>query len=538
MLGLCAVFVFVIFSVAARFRVLYKDDWDWVAPLLLHARLRDYALLGGNEHIIIIPRVLMWLDHRMNGLPGPLMWSVGLGCYLFTALVLVEHVWRRSGLPSVTARALAGAILSLLFFTYQLQVFLLPAGITIPLATALAVGAMLAIIEASRHATQGRQTAWRLLSAALAVAAILTSGQGLAVPFALAAIVLASRGPQVRPVLVGLAVCTALTLWLYARSTGARTPSFDAESLALITAFGLAFFAGPVSYGSVAVGVLVGAGALAAGIFESYVVFRKGRASNDCQLFCVGLIAFVAITAALTAMARAHSGVAQASQSRYALHAMLFLSAVLALWTIRMSESFAGQQRLRAALAVAVVFSAAALPIDLFVGAVWWAKAQNARAADLALRVGVPDFEWIRTLHPVPARPYEWSRAIQVSTPTGSSPPSETTTRRCEGDIRLQSMEAGRFFRMSGHLAAPSGATIVLQDSAGTVRGFAERAPLVDVPDPTYGQVIAAVWRAVRNRRFQDAEWFGFMQPGAGPPYRAVAIESGTAICSVSVSAL
>jgi hypothetical protein len=537
-IGILFAFIFLFFSVTARFRVLYKDDWDWVAPLLLHTRLRDYVFLGGNEHIIVLPRVLMWLEYRTSGLPGPLMWAVGLGCYLLTALTLVEHEWRRAALPPAIARAAAGATLSLLFFTYQLQVFLSPAGITVPLVVALAVGAMLAVIQGNRRSERGTHAAWWLLAAAFVVAAILTSGQGLAVPFALAALVLTARGPRVVPQLVGVVAFTIGAVWYYAHATGAHAPSYDAHSVALATLFGAAFFAGPVSYGSVVAGVLVGTAALAAGMNEAYFVVRRGRRSSDCQLLCLGIIVFVLFTAAMTALARAPFGVAQASQSRYALFAMLHLSAVLALWTIRMSESPVGQRRLRAAALGALVLMVAALPMTLFVGAVWWAKAQNARTAALALRVHVPDFEWIRTLHPDPARPYEWSRAIPSSGPMGSSPATSTSLPQCQGDIRLQPMDAAGFFRISGRVTAPSGQTIVLQDNSGTIRGLAEPAPVINLPDPTYGQVIAAVWSAIRRGRFHEPEWFGFAQRGTGPPYRALAIENGSAICSVSVSGL
>ena len=81
---------------------------------------------------------------------------------------------------------------------------------------------------------------------------------------------------------------------------------------------------------------------------------------------------------------------------------------------------------------------------------------------------------------------------------------------------------------MSGRPAAPAGATIFLQDDAGTIRGRAEPAPIVSTPDPTYGQVIAAVWLAMRRGRLHEPEWFGFAQPGTGPPYRAFVMDKGS----------
>jgi hypothetical protein len=536
-LGTCFAAIFLVFSFTARFRVLYKDDWDWVAPLLVRMRFSDYVFLGGNEHIILIPRILMWWDHHLNGLPGPLMWAAGMGSYLLTSIVILEHQWRRSDLPPIVARAATGATLALLFFTYQLQVFLSPAGVTIPLVVALSLAALVSTIRAVRQAEHGQAWWWYAAAGVCAVASILTSGQGLAAPFALIAIILVVRGIRVGSLTIGLGLCAAV-VWLYVRTTGVHAPAVDLYSAVVVTSFGLAFLAGPVSYASVTIGVLSGAAALAAGIREASVVVRRGRASSDCQLLCLGLMVFVLITAALTAMARAHFGVAQASQSRYALFAMLYLSAALTLWTIRMLESQAGRRRFHNASIIAIGLMVIALPIDLFVGTVWWAKAENARAAARALQVRVQDFEWIRTLHPNPSRPYELSRLIETSGPEASPLATPGSLPRCPGDIRLQPMDGGRFFRIRGHLAGSSASTLRLQDNSGATRGLAGRAPVVNVPDPTYGQVIAAVWHGILRGRLHEGEWLGFALPGAGPPYRAVVSEQGTILCAAPVAVL
>jgi hypothetical protein len=271
---------------------------------------------------------------------------------------------------------------------------------------------------------------------------------------------------------------------------------------------------------------------------EASVVIRRGRASSDCQLLCFGIMVFVLMTAALTAMARANFGVAQASQSRYALFAMLYLAAAFTLWTIRAFESQPGERRFRNVSVVAIALLVAGLPVDVFVGTVWWAKAENARAAARALQVRVPDFEWIRTLHPDPHRPYELSRLIERSSPTASSLAATGSVARCQGDIRLQPMDGGRFFRILGQLPRASAPTLVLQDMSGATRGTAERAPIVNVPDPTYGQVIGAVWRGVLRGRLHEEQWLGFALPGSGPPYRAVVSEHGMATCDALVPVL
>jgi hypothetical protein len=545
--------VFLVFAAAARFRVLYKDDWDWIVPLLKHVRFSDYVSYVANEHIGVVPRALMWLDHRLEGGPGPLTWAVGLGGYLLTVATLVGHEYRRADLPLSTARSLAGTTLSLLFFTYDLQVFLSPAGVTIPLAIVLAVGAITAMIHASRRFDRGTGATWWLLAAAgLATGSILSSGQGLATPFVLVALALVARAPRAVPVSIAFLAGSIVTVWLYVRAAGIQIHSTDGHSIGRLIVFGLAFLGGPVSYGSVAAGALLGAAALATGLNEAFLVARRGRTASSCQLLCVGIVVFVLLNAGMTTMARAQLGVAQAAQSRYSLFAMLHLSAVLALWTIRMSESPAGQRRIRAVYAFVLVLMAAALPIDLFVGAVWWAKAENARTATLALRVQVPDLEWIRTLHPDPARLHEWSRLGIGVDPIGSFPvgsdgllPHPAAPRSlswCRGELSLEGEPnreygtAGQFFRMSGELRAPPAALVILEDNRDAVQGLAQRVPIVSVPDPSYAQVIAAVWRFVRQGGRRKPEWFGFAQPGAGPPYHAFVIDEGHAVCEETVA--
>jgi hypothetical protein len=543
-LGFLFAGVFIIFAVTARFLVLYKDDWDWIVPLFMHVRFGDYVSYVANEHIGTVPRAVMWLDARLTGAPGLLTWAVGLVCYLLTAATLVGHEYCRADLPLSTARAVAGTTLSLLFFTYHLQLFLSPAGVTFPIAIALAVGAMIGMIQAGRRLERGtRATWWLLVAACSAIGSTLSSGQGLATPFVLVVLVLAAQTPRALPVSIAFLAGAIATVWLYARLAGVHVPSTNAHTIAGLLLFGLAFFGGPVSYGSVTAGALLGTVALAMGLNEASFVARRGRASSDCQRLCLGILVFVLLTAAMTATARAHLGAAQAAQSRYALFAMLYLSAVLALWTIRMSESPPGRRRIRIAYAVSLVLVAAALPIDLFVGAVWWAKTENARTATLALRVQVPDFEWIRTLHPDPARLVEWSRLGIGVDPIGPLPAGSGSARPqpdpsrslpwCQGELHLQPITAGRFFRLSGQLSVPPTATtVLLEDHLGVIRGVAQRAPIVSVPDPSYGQVIAAVWHVMWQHGRHTPEWFGFARPGDGPPYHAFVMDEGRAVCA------
>ena len=65
-------------------------------------------------------------------------------------------------------------------------------------------------------------------------------------------------------------------------------------------------------------------------------------------------------------------------------------------------------------MAAAAVLTTGALLVQIFVGLVWAAKADNLRAAALALETGVDDEEWVSTLHPLTAVIYT-TRALLVA---------------------------------------------------------------------------------------------------------------------------
>src|ERR1700730_15610344 len=78
----------------------------------------------------------------------------------------------------------------------------------------------------------------------------------------------------------------------------------------------------------------------------------------------------------------------------------------------------------------------------------------------------------------------------------------------------------------------PTATAVLLEDHLGVIRGVAQRAPIVSVPDPSYGQVIAAVWHVMWQHGRHTPEWFGFARPGAGPPYHAFSMDEGRAVCA------
>ena len=120
-LGACFAATFVAAAFLARFRVPYRDDWDWIAWRLDGPITLRRLLIPHNEHLIPLPRLILAAQFSLEKSRNDLMFAACLGALLGTsALVLNEarkHPW-----PSNADRLIAiGAGLALLLFNWQLQ---------------------------------------------------------------------------------------------------------------------------------------------------------------------------------------------------------------------------------------------------------------------------------------------------------------------------------------------------------------------------------------------------------------------------------
>ena len=75
--GWIFVALFAYYSVRAKFSIPYVDDWSWLASL------QDHPWTTGlwsphNEHVIVIPRLLVWLDFWIWGWPGYVTLAAGV----------------------------------------------------------------------------------------------------------------------------------------------------------------------------------------------------------------------------------------------------------------------------------------------------------------------------------------------------------------------------------------------------------------------------------------------------------------------------
>ena len=57
-LGLAVLAVFIFFSIAARFTVPYRDDWDWLNAILTTPMSLRGLFTPHNEHVIPLARII------------------------------------------------------------------------------------------------------------------------------------------------------------------------------------------------------------------------------------------------------------------------------------------------------------------------------------------------------------------------------------------------------------------------------------------------------------------------------------------------
>src|SRR5688572_18632747 len=139
LLGLTYAAVFIFFAFRARFTVPYGDDWPWLTSLQ-DAPFTKALWQTHNEHIIVIPRLLLWLDFFLWGWPGY--------ATLFAALLSHATIAGVLALYSVADRSrqeallLIGSVLVLTFLTYALQGAVFPGSVLFPLVAAFSTSSI------------------------------------------------------------------------------------------------------------------------------------------------------------------------------------------------------------------------------------------------------------------------------------------------------------------------------------------------------------------------------------------------------------
>jgi hypothetical protein len=536
-LGLAMAVAFVAFSVAARFTVPYRDDWDWLLSLLSQPMTVRSLFAPHNEHIIPLARLLHAAQYKLEGSQGILLFSVAVMAQLSTGCVFCGETAARW--TERTRLFVIGVVCTLLFSTFQLQSIVFPAAILFPLVQCFAVIAFSASLTAD---LRPRPRRLRTCAAALAtVAAILTTTNGFAVPVIVAA--LAWREGR-RRTAVGFGVVALGCAIGYAILVGApwhdgppaAGQQWALRSAAAMAAYFLTFYGSALAYASIPAAIAVGTGLFGLGCFATWRTIVAGPNATRLEWFCVAAMTFAVASDAMATLGRAAQfGPIQAAQSRYMTFAFVYYAAII-LWLFSYSERHRNLPLPAWIAWVTVAVSVALIPANIFVGAVWVAKAANIAAAGMTLALGVNDEAWVSTLHPITSTVYEGnSRLRSVGDPITTDPDVgrrfalDTLPACSSGDLRMVSMPDHSGWRVTGVLPAEASAGLVT-DLSGVVIGRVRPAPLVALPNPQEPAVVEAVYRALRNSG-PPPSWFGFAGRGTGPFSALVVSASGTRTC-------
>lgn len=537
-IGIGYLALFVGFSLWARFEVPYRDDWDWMLAVLTGPGGWAGLLQPHNEHVIPLARLLMSAQLATGGLSGHLIQYVALGCQLGVIWLFWSEVSRRwSGQPA-WRWTVGGLVLVCLSLTQQLQSTVFAAAVLFPLVqfwTTLAVVAWLQADEARRSGSD-RARLWWWGSVVCVAAAAASTTSGIVAP-ALLGLLAWLRGGRVREVAgwgsVTLALAVAYVGWVGVgvptAGSGSVEPWAPPSATALVS-YALAVLSAGATYAHAVAAILLGVIVLAASAVVLLTALRRTPALARIEMFAVAQIVFGLACTLMVTPGRAQFGILQGSQSRYATFVLCVWAALLIFAASRASRG----ARVDHAPAPPIQWAAISLSLllvvpNLYMGLLWWAKADNLNAAHLAVRSGVPDPVWLKTLHPLPV---VIDRTLQAMSSRGM-PVVDAAMRtvmgplpaaECVGTGRLVRQSRGGALVFDGHWSSSLTRGVII-DAGGAVAGFAQPSPWVREPAPSPAQVHAAVIRGLRGSSSSPdtaQPWIGFAQAGSGGPYRFV----------------
>lgn len=299
-IGLFFLLSFVAFAVLARFPSLYRDDWHWLYAWLTYGPSLGALTAPHNEHIVPLPRLLYAVQFRLAGADGRLLFASALAAQLVLGWVFWREV-RRRWVERAEARFVWGAGAVFLYFTYQLQAIVFMGAVVFSLVEALAVLAIVSVLNATEPRLH-RQLGWTGLTLLASTGAALTATNGLVVPFVVAALAIV-RGRR-----IGLAATLAATgvicflgyIWLAdllsLQTLRSGAIGGSAERFSEIARFSLSFLASGFIYGSETASLVLGAVLFGAGVAALWLVARDRRHAPRAEFFATALMLFTIAT--------------------------------------------------------------------------------------------------------------------------------------------------------------------------------------------------------------------------------------------------
>ncbi|MEE9607477.1 MAG: hypothetical protein V3U03_07020 [Myxococcota bacterium] len=411
LLALAALAVAHTLSIAAQSNhaLPFADQWGLIKNLVRYEAgelgLGELLWKQHNEHRWLVPRLFFLVDVFAFDARNSFLIAVIVALQALHAALLVRLAYRTHQLPARWTPAVAAVVFVCLFSATQIENF--ESGLGLPFA-AVALAATAAFAALARAAQPGARAPLWLAAALLAGAASATT---------------MANGLLVWPILVGLAVWlrlgrgAALALAAggllvgavyfagYAKPPRHPDPIASLAHPLRILAYTGVYVGGPFrGLGLPAAGAVGGFGLWLAAL-AALRTASGPRPPHTAQAALVGVLAFAAGTALLSAVGRATFPLAQATASRYATFALLLWGALAALLpTLTAASSTRRRLALLAACGCVALTLASFEPSIARGGA---ARHRHLDNAALALLVGVDDYEAVAMIHPKPLHVFD-----------------------------------------------------------------------------------------------------------------------------------
>lgn len=437
---------------------------------------------------------------------------------------------------------LSGSVLVVTFLTYELQGAVFATTILFPLVAAFAILANACLARCTEQKDRGSVWRWTCGAAALSVLAMLCLTNGLIVPFILAGLSLLLRLPR-RTTITLLAVGAAAGLaraGLARYALGSVPVTVLSASRLAVVRFALAMLAGPVASLSPNGAVVLGAGFSTLAVWALWR-FSRAPVRTSADTLLVATIWFVMGSAAMAALGRAQFDLSVAAESRYTeLAAMGWASLLLFVLPPGSIRRPIGMF----AVVLLPLVSLAALPLQVFVGRVWTAKADHMDVASVALAVGVEDADWVWRIYPLGVAHIdpvvEQLRARDAAfmrfPDRGHLVQGVASSTPCDGSLEAIRVSDGDGIEVHGGIRQ-RGNRLRIVDGGSRVRGFAKPAPVVEHARATANDFVWAELDVLTGRLETADRWLGFSTWGAGPPFTAELLDAaGQPVCHTTIT--
>lgn len=470
------------------------DQWD-------QPTLSDFnafsAIKQHNEHRILFPRIIFFIDNLLWGGRNNLNYIVIFGCVLASYLMLLILA-ARAGIEKNRLTWAAGLLLALSAWPIQIENFAWGFQTQFVGVYTAGLGAIIAICATSAG------TSSALIAMLLSGVAVYTMASGATVPVIVLLLAIYCGRPRWQVVAIG--VFGALLVGFYLidyhsppyHSSFSDAPSHIGGILGYFFAFIGAPFADlfgralkiawpPAEHGPQVAAIVFGVtGCLIFGIVASIALpNRNGEGPARARLALLGMMAFILLSSALIAVGRVRFGLVQAFSGRYATPSLLF-------WMCLIIVIASMSRRALASLSFVSVFLL--LLILRFEGNyIQFANAWVAQrdAGTPAFISDVLDEPMLRGLSPDASRPMQkraayFNERLSVFSEDWARWLDQplidhvriTTPERCTGSFLFASplnTADGRSWRAEGALAPTSETSsgrIVLVDGTGHIVGY------------------------------------------------------------------